>query len=646
MKFFFSFTLLLFTTLCHAGEPSFARTEKYICLDRIILQFNEDVSEEQQAAFFKKSHWLDTARCIRLEYPRVVIARLKSPAGDYERLKEIMIRTQWQTGVSFVNPVLRNSEGDEVSVLQEVFVKVADAFQESKLHEFAKQFRYDIKGRYAYNDKVFILTTGRYIALNSLELSCKLTDLEAFEYAHPNFLFSPVVGTNDPFFNRQWNLLNTGSSQQGSGTAGADMSVEEAWTITKGDSSIKIAILDSGVDTLHPDLMPNLLPGYDANGGGSKGYPNKNFSNDAHGTACAGIAAAVSENGAGLAGVAPGCKIIPVKVFYYVDTARGLTFNPPIPYTTSLWIADAINWANEIGKADVMSNSWGIPDILFGLLQQPISLVEDAIMNAHVNGRNGRGVPQLFSTGNEDDDKPIWPSRLPVAIAVTASSMCDERKSPTSCDDEDWWGGNYGEGTDVAAPGVKMPATDIVGGKGFSSGSYTGDFNGTSAACPNAAGVMALILSMKPNLEAWDAAYILASSADRVGGYDYSANRDFGTWSQELGYGRVNAYNALQLTMIYTGVNDAVIQGNKFSVYPNPLAAGHFTVDFTLQQGADVTISLVDVSGKILTRKTTTFQSGRHTILQDAPLVPGIYFVEIRADETTHHLKLLFSGNQ
>lgn len=138
--------------------------------------------------------------------------------------------------------------------------------------------------------------------------------------------------------------------------------------------------------------------------------------------------------------------------------------------------------------------------------------------------------------------------------------MCDTRKTPLSCDGETWWGSNYGTGLDVIAPGVKIYTTDISGTSGYASGDYTSDFNGTSSACPNTAGVMALILSVNPNLNSQQARDILETTSDKVGGYIYQSNisgQPNGTWCSDAGYGRVNACaavaKALATTLSITG---------------------------------------------------------------------------------------------
>jgi len=97
----------------------------------------------------------------------------------------------------------------------------------------------------------------------------------------------------------------------------------------------------------------------------------------------------------------------------------------------------------------------------------------------------------------------------------------------------------------VSAPGVRVATIDMLGANGFHSTQYYDSFNGTSAACPNAAGVMGLMLSLTPTLPEWLARKVLSKTSDKVGGYNYSTWNAAGSWSKELGYGRINAYNAV-----------------------------------------------------------------------------------------------------
>jgi len=354
------------------------------------------------------------------------------------------------------------------------------------------------------------------------------TDNGLYRFLEPNMIKRiPRLTANDPNFNRQWALQNTGSSLQFNGTPNEDMQVTDAWNYTQGSSDIKVAILDEGVDLDHPDLIDNLLPGFDGFGQTAGDAQN----DDAHGTACAGIVAAVANNNRGVAGVAPNCKIVPVRIAY---SSGGYWV------TSSSTIANCINWAWNQGGADVLSNSWGGGS--------SSSLISSAISNSVNNGRGGLGAPVLFASGNSNNNVVSYPASLNDVIAVAATSMCGERKNPNSCDGEFWWGANYGTAIDVGAPGVKIPTTDIAGGNGYNGGDYTNTFNGTSSACPNAAGVMALILSADPNLNADQARFYLESTADKTGGYTYSTNANYpnGTWNEQLGYGRVNARAALE----------------------------------------------------------------------------------------------------
>lgn len=464
----------------------------------------------------------------------------------------------------------------------------------------------------------------------------QLLTYDFVEYAEPDVLFTPVVpslASNDPLFNRQWAIVNNGTSQQFNGTPGADMKVEGAWSISGGSPDVHIGIMDSGVDTLHPDLMPNLLPGFDANSDSidTHGYPTPNFDEDGHGTCCAGICAAAMNNAEGIAGVAPFCKIVPIRMFYYLSFS-GQT----IPLSSSVDAASGISWAWQNG-VDVLSNSWGVPDSLIPFLGDP-QVVVDAGLQAIANGRNGKGMLMLYSSGNDNSTTILLPARYPEVISVNATSMCDERKSPQSCDNESWWGGNYGDSLDVSAPGVKIPTTDMLGTHGFGNGSYYYIFNGTSAACPNAAGVMALILSMNRNLTYHDARYILENTADRTGGYDYTANKASGSWSFELGYGRVNAYRAVLAAQSTVGLtNNTPKDFTAYVYYDND---GEPYLNVNTDKSATINVALYDVMGRFVDNLYT----GNTNKLSNMPLniqAAGMYLVRVSVNGNSTGIKLI-----
>lgn len=307
---------------------------------------------------------------------------------------------------------------------------------------------------------------------------------------------------------------------------------------------IRVAVIDQGVDLDHPDLAANLLPGFDATDGGDGGTNGDCWANDAHGTCCAGIIAAVN-NTIGTIGVAHNCRIIPIRVSYTRNN---------IQIWNDDWMVNAINHAWDDDNADVLSCSWGGGT--------SVAAVNNEISAALNQGRNTQGCIVVFSTGN-NNTTVAWPanSNLDI-IAVGAMSPCGERKNPNSCDNEDWYrpypyndylgGSNYGNELDVIAPGVFVPTSDIQGSAGYNTTSGTGGnyhqtFNGTSSATPHVAGVAALILSINPSLTQDQVRDIIESTCTKVGSYNYSTvtGRGNGTWNNEVGYGCVNAFAAI-----------------------------------------------------------------------------------------------------
>ena len=180
-----------------------------------------------------------------------------------------------------------------------------------------------------------------------------------------------------------------------------------------------------------------------------------------------------------------------------------------------------------------------------------------------------------------------------------------------------------------------------MGLKGFSGGNYTLTFNGTSAACPNAAGVMALILSVNNNLTAHESREIISWSCEKVGGYSYNTSAPFGSWSMELGYGRVNALRAVQVAL---GLGE-VSKEKEFSffIYQDP--SGKNYLNYQLHSSSSVTIEIFDVLGRNMkTIAEGIKNAGSYQLEVGSSLrANGFYLVRIKVDEKTYSGKF-FGG--
>ena len=398
-----------------------------------------------------------------------------------------------------------------------------------------------------------------------LSLTQYLRELNLFEVVETDFLLSVELNSvNDPNYPQQWALNNDGTNVPG-GTAivDSDMNVAGpagAWTLATGSSNIRIAVLDVGVDLTHPDLVGNLLPGYDATGWNTQGgilvvgAPHEY----GHGTACAGLVAATGNNNLGIAGVAYGSKIIPVRC---VEPQPG----GQQPTITTYYVSKAINWARVNAQPDIY---------LMSFITSNSTLVELLINKAHAQGRNGLGSLFVVGRGNSfpssNAQQVSFPVQLSNVISVVAMDACFQKKELVACDNTVWydalntpWRSRYGIHSDVAAPGTRLWTTDVQGTNGMSTGNYYDNFRGSSAAAANVAGVLALILSANPGLTATEARFALESTCRKVNtpSYTYNsnvANQPNGTWSNELGYGLVDAYAAVS-AVLPTTTHDAGI---------------------------------------------------------------------------------------
>jgi len=332
------------------------------------------------------------------------------------------------------------------------------------------------------------------------------------EYAKPNYIAYIAVTPNDTFFQFQYALDNSGQDigipGSPTGTSKADIKATTAWGETKGNEEVLIAILDTGVDMEHPDLINKIF---------SSGRDFANEDSDAtddhgHGTHVAGIAAAETNNKEGIAGVAWNCKILPIKVI----EADGEGY-----YS---WIIEGIYWAVDNG-ADVINLSLG-------------GDIADADLKAAVKYAFDENVVIIAAVGN-DGGSVLYPAAYDdYCLAVAATDYNDLRT--------DW--SNFGPEVDVAAPGERIMGpvptwypTQIWGDFELPPYGYGG---GTSAATPHVAGLAALIKSIKPWLNASEIMDIMRYSADDINESEYPGKDEY------IGYGRLNMEKALVPTKI------------------------------------------------------------------------------------------------
>jgi subtilisin family serine protease len=340
-------------------------------------------------------------------------------------------------------------------------------------------------------------------------------------------MISPLTTTtvNDPQFASAWHLPK--------------MQTPTAWDVSKG-TGITIAILDSGVDGTHPDLVNQMVPGWNA-------IDNSSTTADinGHGTAVAGTAAAATNNATGVASIAGGAKIMPVRIT-----------NDPTGYAYWSDVARGLNWAADNG-ADVANISYGVSN-------------STTVASAAQYMRNKGGVV-VVSAANDGVDPGYTDN--PYMISVSATDSADAKAS---------WS-NYGAFIDVAAPGVSILTTTRGGGYG--------NWNGTSFSSPATAGVVALIMSANPSLTPDDIEKVLENSAVKVAGTDFHPY---------FGYGRVDAAAAVQLALNTTAKDTTPPTVNIFTPAGGSTASGLVSVDVNANDNVAVSQVTLSANGKVV----------------------------------------------
>lgn len=297
---------------------------------------------------------------------------------------------------------------------------------------------------------------------------------ELSSYIEPNVRFKVDLVPNDPDWLMQWGPRM--------------IEAEDAWDTQTGDPAVLVAIIDTGVDWNHPDLIANYVPlGYD--------WVNNDpdpMDDHGHGTHCAGVIAATINNSIGIAGLAQ------VRIM----AEKGLG---PGGGGWSDDLAKAIVHAVDQG-ADILSNSWG------GIGESTV--VHEAVKYAH-----NHGVLVIGAAGNDATDSKHYPAAYDEVVAVTATDQYDDPASFT----------NFGDWIELAAPGVHIFST--VWDDSYAS------MSGTSMSAPHVSGVAALFWSQFPSFPRDQVRAQLRYTADDLGDAGFDVY---------YGYGRINARRAVE----------------------------------------------------------------------------------------------------
>lgn len=389
------------------------------------------------------------------------------------------------------------------------------------------------------------------------------------EYAEPDYIATANEVPNDPSFNQQWGMTQ--------------IDAPEAWSATTGSSSVKIAILDTGIDIHHPDLDGKITSSDMHN------YTDSPTADDlyGHGTHVAGIAAAETNNDVGVAGVGYNCSLASYKVLN--DTGSGA-------YS---WIAEGIMAAADDGVA-VINMSLG-------------SKFASSTLQSAVNYAWNKGVVIVASAGNAGNSRPSYPAYYTNCIAVAATDSLDAKASFS----------NYGSWVDVAAPGVDIYSTMPSEGSEIGLTNY-GLLSGTSMSAPHVTGLAALVKAKRggtnTEIRGW-----IEDSAEPVGSI----------WTT-YGIKRINALAAVSGTAVNQAPVVTITSPANGTSFPAGTSVtftgsavdtedGELTGSLTWTSSLD---GLIGTGGSI----SSTLSNGVHTItasVTDANNLPGTNSITI-----------------
>ena len=408
---------------------------------------------------------------------------------------------------------LMQQNGLKTEILTESWIRVQGNVQLSAFDNFMESSAVEYSQP---NYKIKILENPHF---NKLKQKYQNSNSNLFPQVgldNPALPDVPAIGSGaDPLFSKQWGMK--------------DIGVEAAWNFDRGNNKIIVAVIDTGVDYTHEDLLPNIwrntkeipnnnidddkngyiddIIGWDFISGDNKPYDLAatsigellNGGNPGHGTHCAGNVAAAGSNGKGISGVAPKAQIM---VLRFIGNEGGTTADA----------IKAIHYAVDNG-AKILSNSWGSEG------EDPNEGTENLALRESVNYAESKNVLFIAAAGNghqgvgynnDTDAKPAYPASYENENIISVAAL-DSTNNLGSFS-------NWGiKSVDIGAPGVKIFST-TVGGKYSDTviELLNATWDGTSMACPHVAGAAALYWSAHPNKNWKEVKAALLSSVKRI----------------------------------------------------------------------------------------------------------------------------------
>jgi subtilisin family serine protease len=479
-----------------------------------------------------------------LTFPEAGVEVYRVPTeGPRRSLEERKTTLRRSPDVRFAGGVLVDDQsGEPVVYTENLFIKFVDQADPEDCRAVLQAKGLAIKEEVKYATNAFFVAVPEGTGTAVFDIALELLERDDVEYCHPEVVrrrnFRAIAPT-------QWHLK---AATINNVQINAHANVESAHAITLG-AGATIAIIDDSVDIDHPEFASSGKIVAARNATTENDDPRPVFVHprfgDNHGTACAGVACA--DGVAGASGVAPRAKLVPIRL------VSGLGSHQE---------AKAFEWAADHG-ADIISCSWGPADGDWfdpddAVHNQIVPIAPDtktAIDYATTHGRGGKGCIVLFAAGNGNErvENDGYASYEKV-IAVAACNDRGKRSVYSDFGAAVWcaFPSNDSAHTESGHPAPLtsgITTTDwtdrATGPRGYGAGNYTQTFGGTSSACPGAAGVAALILSVNPQLSWSEVKDILARSCDRIDpqGGQYDANGR----SPLYGFGRLNALKAVEL---------------------------------------------------------------------------------------------------